>query len=32
LIPESVFGVAIADEKNRTHWIEDVHRHGERGD
>jgi putative NADPH-quinone reductase len=31
-IRESLYGLAFADEKKRARWIEDIRRHGERGD
>ncbi|MCE8002890.1 NAD(P)H-dependent oxidoreductase [Billgrantia ethanolica] len=30
-IRESLYGLAYTDEKKRTHWIEDMRRHGRRG-
>jgi putative NADPH-quinone reductase len=31
-IRESLYGLTFADEKKRTRWIEDLRRHGQRGD
>jgi putative NADPH-quinone reductase len=31
-IRESFYGLAFADEKKRARWIDDMHRHGARGD
>ena len=31
-IRESFYGLAFADDKKRARWIEDMRRHGERGD
>jgi hypothetical protein len=32
LIRESLYGLTFADDKKRTCWIEDLRRHGSRGD
>jgi hypothetical protein len=31
-IRESLYGLASADDKRRTRWIEDMRQHGRRGD
>jgi hypothetical protein len=31
-IRESLYGLAFADDKKRGRWIEDMRRHGRRGD